>query len=338
MTTRHALGRHRATPVRSNPLESISKAVSSNAGSVGRQAAVIAAASGLVLSIGVPAQATPATREADKAPVADVLQADLVAKKASVQAPATVKVAAAKKKDAPAVNVPSIKSATDGSAHRAQLRQEAAEDAAQEAAAERQEAAQEAAADRAEAQEAAAERRQAASNRQASTESASSNSSSNSNDGSDGAAMTRESRSGSTSNTTTTASTPKKETKKETKSAPSSNLGGIAGTAASYKGAPYAWGGESPSGWDCSGFVKYVYAKHGISVPHGTSALRSSGKFAQTSSPKPGDLVFQNGGSHVGIYIGGGKIVGAQNPSVGTVERPANSQYGPLTGYYTYVG
>jgi peptidoglycan DL-endopeptidase CwlO len=59
-----ALGRHRAVPVRTSPLESISKAVSSNAGSVGRQAAVIAAASGLVLSVGVPAQATNIEREA----------------------------------------------------------------------------------------------------------------------------------------------------------------------------------------------------------------------------------------------------------------------------------
>jgi cell wall-associated NlpC family hydrolase len=59
-----ALGRHRAVPVRTSPLESISKAVSSNAGSVGRQAAVIAAASGLVLSVGVPAQATSIEREA----------------------------------------------------------------------------------------------------------------------------------------------------------------------------------------------------------------------------------------------------------------------------------
>jgi cell wall-associated NlpC family hydrolase len=59
-----ALGRHRAVPVRTSPLESISKAVSSNAGSVGRQAAVIAAASGLVLSVGVPAQAANIEREA----------------------------------------------------------------------------------------------------------------------------------------------------------------------------------------------------------------------------------------------------------------------------------
>jgi cell wall-associated NlpC family hydrolase len=59
-----ALGRYRAVPVRTSPLESISKAVSSNAGSVGRQAAVIAAASGLVLSVGVPAQAANIEREA----------------------------------------------------------------------------------------------------------------------------------------------------------------------------------------------------------------------------------------------------------------------------------
>ncbi|MGP5073070.1 C40 family peptidase [Arthrobacter rhombi] len=335
MTTRHALGRHRATPVRTNPLESISKAVSSNAGSVGRQAAVIAAASGLVLSIGVPAQATPATREADKAPASDVLQADLAAKTTSVQAPATVKVKLAKteaKKAEKSMSVSGVKSATDGADFRAA--QKAEQEAADKAAAERREAAEQAAAERQEAaQEAAADRREAAANRQTAT--ASNSSSSSSNDGADGAAMTRESRSGNTSNTTTTASTPKKA---ETKTVASTGNSSIAAMAASYKGAPYVWGGTSPGGWDCSGFVQYIYGKAGISLPHNTTAIRTSGKFAKTSNPKPGDLVYQNGGSHVGIYIGGGKIVGAQNPKVGTVERPADSPYGPLMGYYTYVG
>lgn len=117
-----------------------------------------------------------------------------------------------------------------------------------------------------------------------------------------------------------------------------SSLSGIAGTALAYKGSPYVWGGESPSGWDCSGFVKFVYAQHGISIPRGTSALLGSGRFVPTSTPKLGDLVFQNGGGHVGIYIGNGQIIGAQNPSVGTVIRPANSPYGPLLGYYTLAG
>lgn len=305
MTKRQALGRHRATPVRSNPLESISKAVSSNAGSVGRQAAVIAAASGLVLSIGVPAQATPATREADKAPVADILRA-------SLSTPAAVTVPTVKTKSEKPIRVAGIADATDGSAYRAQQARE-------EAAAEREAAAEAA-------EEAAAAEREATQEAAAVSEASA------------GAAMTSESRQTSSQaqeTTTAAASTPKKV---EAPSAPSASLSGIAGTAMSYKGAPYAWGGSTPSGWDCSGFVKYVYAQHGISLPHGTSALRSSGKFVQTSSPKPGDLVFQNGGGHVGIYIGGGKIIGAQNPSVGTVERPADSPYGPLTGYYTYVG
>ncbi|WP_372698447.1 C40 family peptidase [Arthrobacter sp. JSM 101049] len=291
MTKRQALGRHRATPVRTNPLESISKAVSSNAGSVGRQAAVIAAASGLVLTLGVPAQGATAVREADKAPAADLLRA-------SVATPATVKVPEKKtSKSAPVtVSVADIES-TDGSAYRAAQREAAAE----------REAAQEAAAEREAAQEAAA-----------------------------GAAMTRESRQASSSQGTTTVASAEKP--KKIASAPSAGLSGIAATAMAYKGSPYVFGGATPGGWDCSGFVKYVYAQHGISLPHGTSALRSSGKFVRTSNPKPGDLVFQNGGSHVGIYIGGGQIIGAQNPSVGTVLRPANSPYGPLTGYYTYAG
>ncbi|WP_181578443.1 NlpC/P60 family protein [Arthrobacter sp. AQ5-05] len=102
-----------------------------------------------------------------------------------------------------------------------------------------------------------------------------------------------------------------------------------------FEGAPYVWGGDSPAGWDCSGFIQYVYGKAGISLPHNTTAIRTSGKFVKTSNPKPGDLVYQNGGSHAGIYIGGGKIIGAQNPSVDTVIRDADSPYGPLMGYYT---
>ena len=53
----------------------------------------------------------------------------------------------------------------------------------------------------------------------------------------------------------------------------------------------------------------------------------------RTSSPKPGDLVFQNGGGHVGIYLGGGKMIGAQNPTVDTILHDVTRN--PLYGYYT---
>jgi cell wall-associated NlpC family hydrolase len=114
------------------------------------------------------------------------------------------------------------------------------------------------------------------------------------------------------------------------------NLSGIAATAAKYVGVPYVWGGNGPSGWDCSGFVKYVYAQHGINIARGTSAIRASGQFVRTSSPKPGDLVFQNGGGHVGIYLGGGKMIGAQNPTVDTILHDVSRN--PLYGYYTLKG
>lgn len=102
-------------------------------------------------------------------------------------------------------------------------------------------------------------------------------------------------------------------------------------------GTPYVWGGTSPSkGWDCSGFVQYVYKQAGVSIPRNTSAILGSGKFTRTESPKAGDLVFQRGGSHVGIYVGNGKMIGAQNPSVGTILHDVTRN--PVYGYYTLKG
>ncbi|GAA1872860.1 hypothetical protein GCM10009715_19600 [Paeniglutamicibacter psychrophenolicus] len=132
--------------------------------------------------------------------------------------------------------------------------------------------------------------------------------------------------------TDSTASAPKVKSD----SVNTANLSGIAATAAKYVGVPYVWGGSTPSGWDCSGFVKYVYAQHGINIARGTSAIRGSGQFVRTSSPKPGDLVFQNGGGHVGIYLGGGKMIGAQNPTVDTILHDVTRN--PLYGYYTLKG
>jgi cell wall-associated NlpC family hydrolase len=84
-----------------------------------------------------------------------------------------------------------------------------------------------------------------------------------------------------------------------------------------YLGVPYVWGGASPSGFDCSGLVMYVYAQLGISLPHYTVAQWNA--TVPISSPEPGDLVFFNGLGHVGIYIGGGRFVNA--PHTGSVVR-----------------
>ncbi|MDO5618934.1 C40 family peptidase [Kocuria sp.] len=101
------------------------------------------------------------------------------------------------------------------------------------------------------------------------------------------------------------------------------NTGGIAGTAQSFVGAPYVWGGTTPGGWDCSGFTQYVYAQHGIQLPRIASAQGQAG--TPTSNPQPGDLVIQNGGSHVGIYLGNGQMISALNPGQGTQVHPVSA-------------
>ena len=80
-----ATGRHRAVSVRTNPLETISKAVSSNAGSMGRSAAVIAAASGLALTAAVPAQSTSIERTASTVSVPSRVQVDTVQASSAVE-------------------------------------------------------------------------------------------------------------------------------------------------------------------------------------------------------------------------------------------------------------
>ena len=113
-------------------------------------------------------------------------------------------------------------------------------------------------------------------------------------------------------------------------------MGAVVSAAYSGIGVRYVYGGKTRAGWDCSGFTSWAYRQAGISIPSSTSAIRASGQFVRTSSPKPGDLVFQNGGGHVGIYVGNGMMIGAQNPSVGTFMHPVTRN--PLYGYYTYVG
>ena len=90
-----------------------------------------------------------------------------------------------------------------------------------------------------------------------------------------------------------------------------------AAIAQQYLGVPYVWGGASPSGFDCSGLVVYVYGRLGVSLPHYTVSLWSSGAHVSRDQLAPGDLVFFYSLDHVGIYLGGGLFIHA--PHTGTV-------------------
>lgn len=126
--------------------------------------------------------------------------------------------------------------------------------------------------------------------------------------------------------------------------AASSNLGDeLVALAKQYLGVRYKYGGASPSGFDCSGFVYYLYKAMGYSVPRTASAQWSAGydKVAKADL-QPGDLVFFTKTyhsskyiTHVGIYVGGGKFIHASSPSSGGViyNSLSDSYYGPR-----YVG
>jgi len=209
-----------------NPLDSVSKAVSVNAGTVGRQAAVIAAASGLILSIGMPANAADANIGVS-ASAESGSQAAQLAVTAAPTATVSFERPAVTTEAAPVVETLAAQSSDETTA---------------------------------------------------------------------GESVTA------TADKVTDAP----------KSAAASGLAGIAYTGI---GNPYVWGGTTPSGWDCSGFTQWVYAQAGISIPR----VNAWSIMTPTAAPKPGDLVVQNGGAHVGIYVGNGMMVSALNPSQGTL-------------------
>ena len=115
--------------------------------------------------------------------------------------------------------------------------------------------------------------------------------------------------------------------------APPSQYGGVVGIAMQYLGTPYVYGGESPSGFDCSGFTMYVFSRVGVSIPRTVSTQYAVGVPVSRSELQAGDLVFFNGLGHVGIYIGGGSFI--HSPHTGDVVKISS-----MTGWYadTYVG
>ena len=116
---------------------------------------------------------------------------------------------------------------------------------------------------------------------------------------------------------------------------PSSSGGSIVGTALRYVGYPYAFGGAGPRAFDCSGFTSYVLGQYGIRLGRTTYAQWAGGRAVSSGSLAPGDLVFfantyMPGISHVGIYIGGGRMVHAGSARTGvTISSIGDAYWGP---------
>ena len=108
-------------------------------------------------------------------------------------------------------------------------------------------------------------------------------------------------------------------------------------TAAQYKGVPYVFGGTTPNGFDCSGYVQYVFAKNGIRLTRTADTQALEGRFVSKKNLKPGDLVFfttyEPGASHVGIYAGNNLFWNATSSRGIMLSNLNDSYWGPR--YYT---
>jgi len=112
--------------------------------------------------------------------------------------------------------------------------------------------------------------------------------------------------------------------------APAAPASGRAAAAVRYAlaqvGDAYVYGAAGPSAFDCSGLTMMAWAQAGVGLPHSSSAQMGSGTPVSQSELQPGDLVFYYSPvSHVGMYIGNGQIVNAENPSVGVKITGVNS-------------
>lgn len=108
----------------------------------------------------------------------------------------------------------------------------------------------------------------------------------------------------------------------------------VASYAKKFLGVPYRFGGTTPAGFDCSGFIRYVFNNFDIDLPRTSAEQSKIGKSVSKSDLQPGDLVFfkntyKKGISHTGIYLGNGKVISAENEGVAISDINTNPYWAP---------
>ncbi len=129
----------------------------------------------------------------------------------------------------------------------------------------------------------------------------------------------------------TTPEPKQEETKKETVTTSTDKASELVAYAKQYLGSRYVYGGSSPSGFDCSGFVMYVYKQFGVSLPHSSSSQSKKGTKVEKANLKLGDIVFftsttsNKGIGHCGIYIGNSQFIHASTEKTGVIISSLNT-------------
>lgn len=121
-----------------------------------------------------------------------------------------------------------------------------------------------------------------------------------------------------------------KKASSQVKTASTNTSSNLVRVAKKYKGVPYVWGGSTPKGFDCSGYLNYVFSKGaGINLPRTVADIYKQGK--KVSSLQAGDIVFfqtyKKGASHAGVYLGGNKFIHSSSSSGVTVSSMNNSYW-----------